>query len=79
MAQCSELYVSGDTNLDSKLIVGSDVSLNAGLYVAGSTVLDGAADFSSTLLVSGDASFNNELYVAGTTTIGGAVLSCHLW
>jgi hypothetical protein len=53
----------GDASLNSKLIVGGDVSLNSKLYLVGD------ASMNSKLIVGGDVSLNSKLYLVGDASM----------
>jgi len=76
---CTCSYVQGtlvnicDVSYNRRLFVGGDVSLGAGLYVAGKTNLVGVVSMGSRFFVAGDASLGAGLYVAGKTNLVGDV------
>ena len=75
----SKFYVAGasnlvgDVSLNSKLIVGDDVSLNGKFYVYGASNLVGDVSMNSKLIVGNDVSLNSKLYVATTSNLVGDV------
>jgi hypothetical protein len=59
--------------LNTRLFVQGDTSLNANLYAAGKTVLQGDVSLNNRLFVQGDTSLNANLYAAGKTVLQGDV------
>jgi predicted acyltransferase (DUF342 family) len=71
----STLDVSGNSNFKKNLYVVGDTSLNSKLYTAGATLLNSTLDvngnttINSRLLVASDTTLNSKLYAAGDTTL----------
>jgi carbonic anhydrase/acetyltransferase-like protein (isoleucine patch superfamily) len=63
----------GDVSMNSKLIVGNDVSFNSKLFVGGTSNLVGDVSMNSKLIVGNDVSFNSKLFVVGTSNLVGDV------
>jgi hypothetical protein len=69
------LYVAGTTNLvgdvsmNSKLIIGNDVSFNSKLFVVGTSNFVGDVSMNSKLIVGNDVSFNSKLFIAGDVSM----------
>ena len=68
-----KLFVNGDASFNTRVIVGSDVSLGGRLFVQGTSVQTGDASFNTRVIVGSDVSLGGRLFVQGTTAFGNAI------
>jgi predicted acyltransferase (DUF342 family) len=57
-------WMVGDVSVNSRLFVGSDVSLGGNMYVAGKSWMAGDVSMNSRLFISSDVSMGGNMYVA---------------
>jgi len=62
-----KLFVNGDASFNTRVIVGSDVSLGGRLFVQGTSVQNGDASFNRRVIVGSDISLGGRLFVQGTS------------